>query len=141
VVRVGFPPPTAFMPHRAPMLFVDALIEHTEDACTCRKTFRDGDPLVEDGRVSALVAIELFAQTAAAHFGYAGMIRGGAMTSGALLGTRRIDLAVPSIAIGEEVTIVARRVMAIPPMAQFDCEARIGDRVIASGSINVAMGG
>jgi predicted hotdog family 3-hydroxylacyl-ACP dehydratase len=129
------------MPHRAPMLMIDAMTTHDDDACTCTKTFRGGDPLVEDGRVSALVAIELFAQTAAAHFGYAGMIRGGAMSSGALLGTRRIDLAAPSIPVGDEVTIVARRVMAIPPMAQFDCEASIAGRVIASGSINVAMGG
>jgi predicted hotdog family 3-hydroxylacyl-ACP dehydratase len=138
---VSFPPPTAFMPHRAPMLMIDALTAHTEDACTCTKTFRAGDPLVEHGRISALAAIELFAQTAAAHFGYAGFVRGGAMTSGALLGTRRIDLGVGSISVGDEITIVARRVMAIPPLAQFDCEATIGERVIASGSINVAMGG
>jgi len=122
------------------MLMIDAMAAHTEDACTCLKTFRAGDPLVEDGRISALAVIELFAQTAAAHFGYAGLIRGGAMSSGALLGTRRIDLSTGEIAVGEEITIVARRVMAIPPMAQFDCEATIGDRVIARGSINVAMG-
>lgn len=135
-----FPPPPAFMPHRPPMLMLDALLAHSEDACTCTKTFREGDPLVEDGRVSALAVIELFAQTAAAHFGYAGLVRGGGMASGALLGTRRIDLTVGSLAVGDEITIVARRVMAMAPMAQFECTASIGERVIASGSINVAMG-
>lgn len=139
--RVTFPSPTAFMPHRPPMLMIDALIAHTDDACTCTKTFREGDPLVEDGCISALALIELFAQTAAAHFGYAGMVRGGGMASGALLGTRRIDLSLGSLSVGDEITIRAKRVMAIPPMAQFECEAKIGERVIASGSINVAMGG
>lgn len=123
------------------MLMIDVLVQHDDEACTCVKTFRQGDPLVENGRISALAVIELFAQTAAAHFGYAGLVRGGAMSSGALLGTRRIDLAIAHLPIGEPITIVARRVMAIPPMAQFECEAKLGDRVIASGSINVAMGG
>lgn len=122
------------------MLMIDALVAHSEDECTCTKTFREGDPLVEGGRVSALAVIELFAQAAAAHFGYAGILRGGALSSGALLGTRRIDLALGTLAIGDEITIVARRAMAIPPMAQFECTASIGGRVIASGSINVAMG-
>jgi predicted hotdog family 3-hydroxylacyl-ACP dehydratase len=135
-----YPPPVAFMPHRPPMLMIDVLTHHTDDACTCTKTFRDGDPLVENGGVSALVMIELFAQTAAAHFGYAGFLAGGAMTSGALLGTRKIDLAVGTIAVDVPIAIVARRTMSMPPMAQFDCEARLGDRVIATGTINVAMG-
>ncbi len=123
------------------MLLIDALVAHTDDACTCVKTFRAGDPLVEGAGVSALVVIELFAQTAAAHFGYAGLIRGGPMASGALLGTRRIDLVHGALPLGEAITIEVRRVMAIPPMAQFECEATLGGRVIASGTINVAMGG
>lgn len=123
------------------MLMIDALIAHTDEVCTCTKTFRDGEPLVENGRVSPLVVIELFAQTAAAHFGYAGLVRGGAITSGALLGTRKIDVSVDAFRVGEEITIIATRTMAMPPMAQFECVAKIGDREVASGSINVAMGG
>lgn len=123
------------------MLMIDALVAHTEDVCTCVKTFREGDPLVTEGRITALAVIELFAQTAAAHFGYTGLMAGGVMMSGALLGTRKIDLVDGAWNVGDEITIVARRVMAIPPMAQFECEARIGERVVASGTINVAMRG
>jgi len=123
------------------MLMIDALIAHSDQMCTCTKTFRDGEPLVENGRVSPLVVIELFAQTAAAHFGYAGLVRGGTITSGALLGTRKIDVSVDAFRVGEEITIEASRTMAMPPMAQFECVAKIGERVVASGSINVAMGG
>lgn len=123
------------------MLMIDALEAHSDDACTCTKTFRTGDPLVEDDHVSALAVIELFAQTAAAHFGYAGLVRGGVMASGALLGTRKIELEIGTLPLGEPITIEARRTLAMPPMAQFDCEARLGERVIARGSINVAMGG
>lgn len=136
-----YPHPTAFMPHRPPMLMIDALDAHSDDACTCTKTFRAGDPLVEGDHVSALVVIELFAQTAAAHFGYAGLVRGGAMASGALLGTRKIELEVGTLPVGAPITIEARRTLAMPPMAQFECEARLAGRTIARGSINVAMGG
>ncbi len=123
------------------MLMIDALIAHSDEACTCTKTFREGEPLVENGRVSPLVVLELFAQTAAAHFGYAGLVRGGTIASGALLGTRKIDVSVDAFRVGEEITIEASRTMAMPPMAQFECVAKIGERVVASGSINVAMGG
>jgi predicted hotdog family 3-hydroxylacyl-ACP dehydratase len=137
----AFPPLTAFMPHRPPMLLLDAMRAHSEDECTCVKAFRAGDPLVDASGVSALAVIELFAQTAAAHFGYAGLVKGGAMASGALLGTRRIDLSVERLPLDREIVIVVKRVMAIPPMAQFDCTASLDGEVIARGSINVAMGG
>jgi predicted hotdog family 3-hydroxylacyl-ACP dehydratase len=136
----AFPPLVAFMPHRPPMLMLDAMLAHSSDACVCTKTFRAGDPLVEDGAVTSLVTIELFAQTAAAHFGYAGYLTGAGMTSGALLGTRKIDLAVGSFAVGEEIIIRATQVFAIPPAAQFECTAEIAGEKVAEGTINVAMG-
>jgi predicted hotdog family 3-hydroxylacyl-ACP dehydratase len=136
----AFPPLVAFMPHRPPMLMIDEMIVHTADECVCTKTFRSGEPLVEDGAISSLVTIELFAQTAAAHFGYAGFLAGGLMTSGALLGTRKIDLLVGSFETGRQIVIRAKQVFAIPPAAQFECTAEIDGRPVASGTINVAMG-
>ena len=135
-----FPELVAFMPHRPPMLMIDAMIVHTADECVCTKTFRAGDPLVENGSVTSLVTIELFAQTAAAQFGYAGFLAGGLMTSGALLGTRKIDLFVGSFETDKEIVIRAKQVFAIPPAAQFECTAEIEGRPVASGTINVAMG-
>ncbi len=136
----AFPPLVAFMPHRPPMLMLDRMISHAADECVCTKTFREGDPLVEDGGVTSLVAIELFAQAAAAHFGYAGYLEGGRRTSGALLGTRKIDLAVARFALGEEIVVRARQLFAIPPAAQFECTAQIAGTTVAEGTINVAMG-
>lgn len=135
-----FPPLVAFMPHRPPMLMLDAMLAHTGDECVCTKTFRAGDPLVEDGRVTSLVTIELFAQTAAAHFGYAGFVAGGGMTSGALLGTRKIDLFVGSFELEKELVVHAKQVFAIPPAAQFECTLTIDGAKVAEGTINVAMG-
>lgn len=136
-----FPPLTAFMPHRPPMLMLDRMIACDEREARCEKTLREGDLLVEEGEASALITLELFAQTAAAHFGYLGFSRGGGFASGALLGTRRIELDEPRLRVGERLVIRARQVMSMPPAAQYECELSREGVVIARGTINVAMGG
>lgn len=139
----AYPPLTAFMPHRPPMLFLDALIAHDDTSVVVEKTFRADDVFVEQGRVSSFVVIELFAQAAAAHFGYAGFQRGGQFTSGALLGTRKIDLHVPTLAVGEALQVHAKQTFAMPPAAQYDCQLVLASdtsRVLAEGSITVALG-
>jgi predicted hotdog family 3-hydroxylacyl-ACP dehydratase len=123
------------------MRMLDALVHHEAERAVCTKTFRESDAFVEGGVVSALVAIELFAQAAAAHFGYAGMEKGAAMGAGALLGSRKIELFVPAFTVGERLEIEVRQTMAMPPMAQFDCTLTGADgRRLAEGTINVAVG-
>jgi predicted hotdog family 3-hydroxylacyl-ACP dehydratase len=137
----AFPPLEQFMPHRAPMLLIDALVAHDGDDAVCEKTFTDRDPFVQNGVVSSFIALELFAQAAAAHFGYEGLSSGGKATSGALLGARKIDLSCDTFPVGEKLTIKVKRAMSLPPMAQFEC-VLANDRgdVLAVGTINVAMG-
>jgi predicted hotdog family 3-hydroxylacyl-ACP dehydratase len=136
-----FPPLTAFMPHRPPMLLLDRLTACTDLEATCIKTIREGDPFVEDGTVSALIALELFAQTAAAHFGYLGFARGAGFAAGALLGTRKLELHVDRYRVGDELEIRARQVMTMPPAAQYECTLLRAGETVASGTLNVAIGG
>lgn len=136
----GFPPLTAFMPHRAPMLLLDRMIACTDTEAICTKTIRADDVLVEDGGISSLVALELFAQTAAAHFGYLGMTRGSGFASGALLGTRKLELTTHRIEVGDALEVRAMQVMSMPPAAQYECALIRGGETIAKGTINVAMG-
>lgn len=128
------------MPHRAPMLLLDRMIACTDTEAVCVKTFRDGDVFVEDGAVSALVAIELFAQGAAAHFGYLATARGTGFASGALLGSRKLELDVDRYRVGERLDVRVLQVMSMPPAAQYDCRLERAGRVIARGAISVALG-
>ena len=124
------------------MLLVDALLAHELTTVSIEKTFRPGELFVQNGEVSSFVAVELFAQAAAAHFGYAGLVAGGAFASGALLGTRKIELHVPTLPIDRRLRVNATQVFAMPPAAQYECklvDAERGD-VLAEGTINVAMG-
>jgi predicted hotdog family 3-hydroxylacyl-ACP dehydratase len=134
------PPLVDFMPHRPPMLLLDHLVEHTETLAVCTKTLRADDPFVADGEVSSVLALELFAQTAAAHFGYLAHQRGGGFAAGALLGTRRLDLDVPRLRVGDTLEIRATQVMAMPPASQYECVMLRDGLEIARGAINVAMG-
>jgi predicted hotdog family 3-hydroxylacyl-ACP dehydratase len=126
------------------MLLVDRLLAHDDASVAIERTFRDGDLFVEDGAVSAFVTVELFAQAAAAHFGYAGFVHGGVFSSGALLGTRKIDLLVPSFPVGCRLVVRATQTFAMPPAAQYDCvlvdATEDAERTLATGTINVAMG-
>lgn len=134
------PPLAEFMPHRAPMLLLDRMLAWSEEAAVCERTVRPGDSFVEEDGVSALLALELFAQAAAAHVGYLGRTRGDTMGSGALLGTRRIDLAVDRFAPGDVLEVHVRQLMSIPPLAQYECALRRRGETVASGTVNVAMG-
>jgi predicted hotdog family 3-hydroxylacyl-ACP dehydratase len=136
----AYPPLTAFVPHRPPMLLLERLLSHDETHAVCEARIRPDWIFVEDGGVSALVALELFAQTAAAHVGYLGYVAGGTMASGALLGTRRLDLAVDRYEVGDVLEVRVEQVMSMPPAAQYDCALLRGGEVIASGTINVAIG-
>lgn len=125
------------------MLLVDRLLAHDALHVTIEKTFREGELFVEAGSVSGFVAVELFAQAAAAHFGYAGLIAGGVFASGALLGTRKIELRVPHFGVDRRLEVRAHQVFAMPPAAQYDCtllDVTDEERVLATGTINVAMG-
>ena len=57
--------PATLIPHRPPILCVDALVALSSDAATGTFLVRDG-PLVQDGRLWELACIEGLAQTAAA---------------------------------------------------------------------------
>lgn len=139
---MSYPPLTAFMPHRAPMLLLDRLVHHEDERVVTEATFEPGQLFVDEaGRVSPFVALELFAQSAAAHFGYGGYLRGGAFASGALLGTRKLEAFVDALPTGRALRVEAERVFTMPPAAQYDCVLFDGDRRLAAGTINVAMTG
>lgn len=138
---MSYPPLSAFLPHRPPMRMLDELVHHDAERAVCAKTFHAGEAFVEGEAACALVALELFAQTAAAHFGYAGMQRGAPMGTGALLGSRKIELFTPALPVGERLLVEVRQTLVMPPMAQFDCNLRGTDgRLLAEGTINVAVG-
>lgn len=137
----ALPPIAALVPHRPPMLLVDELVSQEGRTIVCRATIR-GDHLFleEDGAVPALVAVELFAQTAAALVGLLAPPGGPSMQSGALLGSREVRLHTDALRVGDVVDIRCTEAWTIGPAAQIECVLLREGAVIAEGSINVMAG-
>ena len=128
------------MPHRPPMRLIETVIEACATAIVCQTQLRPDTIVVRDGRLSPLVAIELFAQAAAALMVWRAREGGAPIVSGMLLGTRRITLdGAPRV--GEILTIRVEERWHTGPLAQFHGVLSRDDETIASGAINVAAGG
>ncbi len=136
-----YPPLQDFLPHRPPMLLIDELVHCDEHAVTCTATVRVGAPFVVDGRVPALLSLELFAQTVAALHAYLHRDRPPNGQHGKLLGTRELELAVDHFHVGDTLTITGHELWHDEQLAQFRCELHRGGERLAAAAISVAHGG
>lgn len=122
------------------MLLVDEVVRHEGLTVDCRTTIREDMPFVRDGEIAALLAIELFAQSAATLVSLLAHQAGAPVMSGALLGTRQIDLHTDVLRVGDVLDIHCEEKMAIGMTAQIQCELRRDGVLLAEGSINVMAG-
>lgn len=130
----------AGMPHEAPMLLIDHVMEIGASHIVCRAVITDEHILLREGRVPNVLVIELFAQTACAYEVSRALGCDGAPVSGMLLGTRKIELDTEFFVPGDVLTIRAEELWGSGPLAQFACSISQEGRQIGSGSINVARG-
>ena len=131
----------AQMPHQPPMRFIDEVVAVEDARIVCKAVLGESHIMADEGRVSPLVAIELFAQAAAALMVYRAAKAGAPPTGGFLLGTRKVDVNTEAFVTGDVLTIDVKEIWGNGPLAQFECLlSRDGDEV-ASGSINVASAG
>ena len=131
----------SLVPHRAPMLFIDA-VDGFDVAAKCadvRVAIRADSPFYDGVGVPAWVSIEYMAQAAAVLVG----LRDHALSvaaeprPGLLLGTRRLDLAVDRFAVGETYRISAICTFEDQDAAAFQCEmVDAAGKVVASASLN-----
>ena len=132
------------LPHAGPMLFIDRVVSVADPVLVSELTLRDDFILNREGEVSPLVAIELFAQSAAALMAHRSAKANAPKVSGALLGTRRLDCHVNVLRVGDVLQSEVREIFGAGALAQFDCVLyRVGGDMrerIAEGSINVAAG-
>ena len=68
---MSLPSLSEILPHAPPMILLDELLEFTPGRVRCAVRLRPDSPLIEGGKVRALVCVEYMAQAVAA---YAGMV-------------------------------------------------------------------
>jgi len=127
---------TALLPQGPPFVMVDKLI-YSDGHLTCT-SFRitPGNPLVENGRLSAAGLMENIAQTAAAGAGYAARAVNEGVRSGYIISVKDLDIrALPEIEaeLMTEITITARVADIIVISGKTTCRGE----VIATGELKI----
>lgn len=110
-----------FIPHAAPMVFIDRIIEVGEQHVVTELSIRPELMFCEDAGLPTWTSVEIMAQSISAFAGYQGHQRGQAPQIGFLLGTRKLNLPVSHFALGKCLRIRAEQGYLHDGLAQFDC--------------------
>jgi predicted hotdog family 3-hydroxylacyl-ACP dehydratase len=137
-----FPPLIDLVPHKPPMLLLDRVLSYSSDVVRCEVEIRTDSPFVEDGQVPAVVGLEYMAQAIAAYAGVTARIEHRDFRMGLLLGSRDLRFAVDGFAVGERLTVEARRTWGENELGSFACAVqRQGSaELLASGTLTVYQG-
>lgn len=135
-------PVAGLLPHRAPMILLDAVLEHTADRTVCVVTIGD-DALFREpgGLVPAWVGLEHMAQCVAAHAGLRARAAGDPPPVGFLIGSRRVLFHAAGFAPGQALTVTAKHLWGDSGLGSFACsvhDAGTGT-VLAEGTLSVYL--
>lgn len=138
---MSFPPIAELLPHKPPMLLLDALTLFEEDAAECTVTIRESSTFFEQGGVPAWVAMEYCAQCIAAYAGLRARQRGGQPRMGLLVAARDLTLHTDFFRPHETLVIRAQREFGEEQVGRFDCVVKRDGSVVATASLSVYLPG
>ena len=135
-----YPPMEDLVPHRPPMMLVDAVEDDGDKTTTCSVTIREDSSFVEDGAVPAYVGLEYMAQSVAAHAGLRDVREGREIQVGYLIGARNVEFLVDGFKIGERLLVHVEHVWGDGALGQFDIHIESSGRRVAGALLNVYQG-
>jgi predicted hotdog family 3-hydroxylacyl-ACP dehydratase len=133
-------PIEALLPHRAPMILLDAIRAWDRDHIECYVTLTEGSPFVVAGRVRSTIGVEYMAQCAAAWVGLQALARKEPVRVGYLIGARAVSFAADHFSVGDELCVEATRVWGQDALALFECAVRRGEETLVAGTLNFYRG-
>ena len=139
-MKPGFPPISALVPHQAPMILIDEVVEAGGTRLTARVRLTSSSPFMEAGQLPALITLEYMAQSIAAFAGLRGREKGEPPKLGLLMSCREMTLSVDSLTAGDELLITVDEVWSDENLGNFDCFVRRGDEMISQASLSVYQG-
>lgn len=123
---------TCFIPHQAPMIFVDHVVEFGEDYAITQLTVRPELMFFEAQGLPSWSAIEIMAQTISVFAGHHGQENQQPPQVGYLLGTRKMQLPVSHFTLGSVLTIKAQQLYLHEGLGQFQCELQYEQHCISA---------
>ncbi|GGQ03630.1 hotdog family protein [Shewanella litoralis] len=129
-----------FVPHRAPMILIDNLLEHQPDSLLTAIHINEASAYFDSAinGVPNYVGIEYMAQSIAALAGVEAKLMGDKVRVGFLLGSRKLQMHIGHFILGQTYhTRVSRLYQEPSGLAVFDCQISHQGHVIASANVNV----
>jgi predicted hotdog family 3-hydroxylacyl-ACP dehydratase len=125
--------PESLLPHRRPMLLVDEILTLDDGCAVTRSTVRGDWPLCDGREASAIVLIELVAQTSGIHNGFIrNKVKGPAADKrGWIVGIRRAHLSVDRLPVGTVVVTRTENTMEYEGFRDVCGRVEIGNRPAA----------
>jgi predicted hotdog family 3-hydroxylacyl-ACP dehydratase len=125
------------VPHEAPMVWLDELIEWRPGRARCRAVVHDTSPFVEDGALDAIMLLEHMAQAVAACLGYGALKSGESVRVGMVVACRAFDVGRPRIPAGSVLDVVAESVREVESVSNYACSVRVGEEEVASAELTL----
>jgi predicted hotdog family 3-hydroxylacyl-ACP dehydratase len=135
----ALPPIESLVPHRAPMLWLEALVAASEDAVeVAARVPNERATLSDEPGMPAWLGIELMAQAVAAHVGFRGWRAGKPPKPGVLLGCRAYRVSAPRFGAGESLRVLARvAYLDEGGFGAYDCRICAAGADLASATLKV----
>jgi predicted hotdog family 3-hydroxylacyl-ACP dehydratase len=126
------------LPHRAPMLWIEALTHCTNIDATATASFKDGDYAVADGAVLETALVECMAQTVAAAQGQRAQQSGkpGVIVGGMLAAVTDFQIRARA-PIGKPLQIEVREMKRFGPMLLVSGQVKCEGQLIASAQLSL----
>ena len=128
----------AWIPQRPPFVFIDTIVEMNGEYAITQLTVSEECPLVEDGQLSLAGLMEHAAQSCAARAGWVQRQQGKEVKIGYIGAIKQIEVTrFPKI--GETVVTEARVLQEVLNISLIGCTTKIGDEVIATTTLKLAI--
>ncbi len=137
----GLPPVADLLPHAAPMLVLESLLDWEPGRCTARMLLRADHPFVRDGHVAGVCLFEFMAQAVAACLGCEASSVGESVRAGMVIACRSMSVDCDVVPVGAELLLRARRVRGTKSISLFETEAELGGRVVSRAMMTLFHGG
>lgn len=124
------------IPHRGPMLLIDAVLASSADDIVCGARIREGNLFLRDGKLRTVVCLEYMAQAVAAFAGLQAR-QPGPPRVGYLIAANRVTLSAARLALGDELRISAKRIWGDSALGKFECSVARLECSIAQATVSV----
>lgn len=120
------------IPHRPPMVLIDALLEFGPARIRASRQVLDGQPFVADGCLDDAALLEVIAQTIAVGDAMYAQSMGGTVMRGYLTGLTGVSIHGRAM-VGETIEVTADCLKRMDGMGLFDIQATSNGRLLADG--------